>query len=207
MIVRKALRLSIRIGFLSALLVAAVGFAAAQEPLAVSVELQVIASDAEATGLDLTRWADESGGYFTTRALDQVILRLPPELVPELRTRIEERGDTIVRYDPAAVDYREELSRINAAITSRAEALDRILGYMDEADVTATLSFERELRSLLQEIEYYTGQERRITNEIAYATARVFLSSRRRTIPEQRASSFPWINTVDLYRFLEEARR
>lgn len=192
---------------LAALLVFTVGVSAgAEETLAVSVTLQVIASDPEATGLALSGWADASGGYFTSRSEQEVVLRLPPALVPELRSRIAEMGDTIVSYNPGAIDYREELSRINAAIKSRSEALDRILAYMEEANVRATLSFERELRSLLDEIEHYTGQKRRITNDVTYASATVLLSSRKRTIPEQRPSSFSWINTVDLYGFLREAQ-
>jgi hypothetical protein len=180
--------------------------AGAQETLAIYVELQVIASDPEATSITLADWADENGGYFTSRSETAVILRLPPDQVPLLRALIEEGGDTIASYNPSATDYREELARLRAAVDSRAEALDRILAFMDEADVRATLAFERELRSLLQEIEYYTGQERRINNEIAFASATVYLSSLARTIPEQRPSSFGWINTVDLYRFLQEAQ-
>lgn len=177
-----------------------------QETLAVSVTLQLIASDAESTSRFVAQWADAVSGYFTFRSEQQVLIRIPPGRVSELRRVVEELGDTVVSYNPSALDYREEIARNDAAIKSRTEALDRILIYLDEADVTATLSFERELRSLLQEIEYYTGQSRRIRNEVAFASATINLSSRQRTIPEQRPSTFGWINTVDLYRFLLEAR-
>ena len=174
--------------------------------LAISVTFQLIASDSEMTSRSIAEWADAVGGYFTFRSEQQVLIRIPPGRVPELRKYIEELGDTVVSYNPSALDYREEMARNDAAINSRTEALDRILLYLDEADVTATLSFERELRSLLQEIEYYTGQSRRIRNEVAFASATINLSSRQRTIPEQRPSTFEWINTVDLYRFLREAQ-
>ncbi|MCK4515012.1 MAG: DUF4349 domain-containing protein [Spirochaetaceae bacterium] len=177
-----------------------------RETLAISVTFQLIASDSEMTGRSIAEWADAVGGYFTFRSEQQVLIRIPPRRVPELRKYIEDLGDTVVSYNPSALDYREEMARNNAAINSRTEALDRILIYLDEADVTATLSFERELRSLLQEIEYYTGRSRRIRNEVAFASATINLSSRQRTIPEQRPSTFEWINTVDLYRFLREAR-
>ncbi len=176
------------------------------QTLAISVTLQLIASDAEMTSRSVAEWADAVGGYFTLRSDQQVVVRIPPDRVPELRRHIEELGDTVVSYNPSAVDYREEMMRNDAAIISRTEVLDRILIYLDEADVAATLSFERELRSLLQEIEYYTGQSRRIRNEVAFASATINLSSRQRTIPAQRPSTFAWINTVDLYRFLQEAQ-
>ena len=177
-----------------------------RKTLAISVTFQLIASDSEMTSRSIADWADATGGYFTFRSEQQVLIRIPPGCVPELRKYIEELGDTVVSYNPSALDYREEMARNNAAINSRTEALDRILIYLDEADIAATLSFERELRSLLQEIEYYTGQSRRIRNEVAFASATINLSSRQRTIPEQRPSTFEWINTVDLYRFLREAQ-
>jgi len=182
------------------------GIAVAQDTLAISVTLQLIASDAEMTSRSVAEWADAAGCYFTFRSKQQLLIRIPPDRVPELRMLIEEIGDTVVSYNPSATDYREEMARNEAAITSRTEALDRILIYLDEADIAATLSFERELRSLLQEIEYYTGQNRRIQNEVAFASATINLSSRQRTIPEQRPSTFAWVNTVDLYRFLREAQ-
>ena len=182
------------------------GIAVAQDTLAISVTLQLIASDAEMTSRSIAEWADAARGYFTFRSEQQLLIRIPPDRVPELRMLIEEIGDTVVSYNPSATDYREEMARNEAAITSRTEALDRILIYLDEADIAATLSFERELRSLLQEIEYYTGQNRRIQNEVAFASATINLSSRQRTIPEQRPSTFAWVNTVDLYRFLREAQ-
>ena len=174
--------------------------------LAISITLQLIASDADSTGRSIAQWADAVGGYFTFRSEQQVLIRIPPGRVPELRPYVAALGDTVVSYNPSAIDYREEMARNMAAITSRTEALNRILTFMDEADITATLSFERELRSLLQEIEYYTGQSRRIGNEVAFASATINLFSRQRSIPEQRPSTFDWINTVDLYRFLQETR-
>jgi len=177
---------------------------AAQDSLAVSVVMQVISSDPESASLQAAEWADASGGYYTYRSEEQVVLRLPRERVPELRLLIEESDNTLVSYNPSAVDYGEQLRQINAAVNSRNEALNRILAFLETANVSATLEFERELRSLLQEIEYYTGQGRKIQNEIEFATVTVNLASRQSTIPEQRPSNFPWVTTVDLYRFLEE---
>lgn len=178
-----------------------------RETLAMSVTVQVVASDPEMTSRAIASWADEVGGYYTYRSNEQVLIRIRPERFTEVRGLIESLGDTVVAYNPGAVDHREAISRNEAAIRSRTEALDRILEYIRESNVTATLSFERELRSLLEEIEYFTGLNNRMQNEIDFATATINLSSRQRTIPEQRPSTFAWINTVDLYRFLGEVRR
>lgn len=191
---------------LALVIVSAAAAAGADETLALRLSMQVIAADPEMSSRQFTNWAEDAGGYFTFRSLERVILRVPPDRIGEIREISEASGNTIVSYNPSATDYREELARNDAAIRSRNEALDRILAYLDESNVTATLSFERELRSLLQEVEYYSGRNRRIRNEIDFAVVEVYLSSRQRTIPEQRPSTFAWVNTVDLYSFLREAQ-
>jgi hypothetical protein len=174
--------------------------------LAMSVQVQVVASDPELTSNTLASFADENGGYFTLRSLDQVILRIPDARVPEIRSLVERLGDTIVSYNPSMRDLSEQLAQAEAAITSRTEALDRVLSYLADASIAATLAFERELRSLNQEIEYYTGRRRAMQNDVHFANVNVRLTTRQSTIPTKLPSSFDWINTIDLYRFVDEIR-
>ena len=192
---------------IATMVVVAAAVGTTQDNLAVRVLMQLIASDPEASSLAIATWADDSGGYFTYRSEQQVVVRIPPDRIPELRALVETSGDTVVSYNPSAVDHGEALRSIAAAINSRTEALNRILKYLESADISATLEFERELRSLLQEIEYHAGRGRQLSNEVQYASVTVNLSSRVRTIPESRPSSFPWVNSIDLYQFLEEVRR
>lgn len=189
------------------LLLLTVGSAWTQEYLAVTVDAQVLVSDREVVGLSITDWADSIGGYFVLRTLDQVVIRVPVERVAELRRHLEELEATVLRYNPGAYDLREDLFGVTAGITSRTEAIDQILLFLDDSDVSATLSFERELRGLMDELEYFTGRRRQIINDSTYARATVHLSSRQQSIPQQRPSSFDWINSVDLYRFLNEVPR
>ena len=55
------------------------------DTLATSVEIHVIAGDPEQSGIALAEFADENGGYYTLRSLDQVVLRVPPDLLPAIR--------------------------------------------------------------------------------------------------------------------------
>ena len=59
----------------------------------------------------------------------------------------------MLSYAPSALDLREELSRIESAIASREESLRLVLGYIDEANVTGTLSLEQEISSLMSQLE------------------------------------------------------
>ncbi len=172
--------------------------------LALSVEAQVIASDRPATSELLAQWAEDRGGYFVFRSLDRVVLRVPPASLAELRDAIAGIGDDLVVYHPAAVDLRSELRDVDAAIAARTETLTRILAYLEDAGVSATLAFERELRSLNRELERYAGRRREILNDAAFARVTIGLSARERVVPAQQPSSFAWINTIDLYRFIDE---
>ena len=89
-----------------------------RETLAISVTFQLIASDSEMTSRSIADWADAVGGYFTFRSEQQVLIRIPPGRVPELRKYIEDLGDTVVSYNPSALDHREEMARNSAAINS-----------------------------------------------------------------------------------------
>ena len=191
-----------------ALLLLAGGLAPAQEHveelLSTSVEIQIIASERETSASAITEWSEERDGYFTYRSLERVVVRVPHAELGGLRGFLDERGDEVVAYNPSTADLRDELRGVEAAIASRSEALDRILAYLEESDVEATLAFERELRSLSGEIEHYVGRRRVLLNRAAYATVEVFLSSRERSIPTTIPSSFAWINSIDLYGFLDE---
>jgi len=176
------------------------------EYLAMSVGVQVVAADRALTSDAIAAWAEETDGYFVFRSLERVVIRVPNRLLGDLRSIIEAAGAEVVAYNPATVDLRAELRNLDAAIASRSEALEQILDFVDEADIRATLAFERELRSLNAEIEAYTGRRRELLNDVAYARVEVLLSMRERTIPGRLPSSFAWINTLDLYRFIDEMR-
>ena len=174
-----------------------------QPTLRVQVRAQVVVVDPEAAARDLSSWAEQAGGHFLLWSRDRVILRVPVARVEEMRVRLLERAEAVLAYTPSASDLREEMSRVESAITSREESLRLVLSYLDEADVTATLSLEREIASLVQALEQLKGARTRLAWDAAYARAEIQLRSQGQTIPQRRPSTFAWINTVDLYRFVE----
>ena len=168
------------------------------------VRAQVVVLDAEAAGRRLTEWAEAAGGYYLSRSSAGVVLRVPAARIAELKPVLEDVAEVVLSYRPSATDVREELGAVQSSITSTREALELILSYVDEADVVGTLALEQEIAQLVTQMERLEGRRRKLTNDAAYARVEVVLSSRRQSVPEQRPSSFDWINTVDLYRFLGE---
>ena len=176
--------------------------------LALEARAQLLVSDREAASEALITWAEEQGGYFVERSLERVVLRVPADAFDELREVSRMTAEEIITYNPSAQDLRQELSAVEAAIASREENLERVLAFLDESDdIEGTLALEREISSLMQELESLRGRERAIRTRIAYARAEIALSAQAADIPDRVPSSFDWLNSLDLYDFIGEASR
>jgi hypothetical protein len=173
---------------------------------AVSVDAHLLVFDREAAAIELTDWVESVDGYFTLRSSDRVEMRVPMERVSELRVVLYERADMVVEYNPQTQDLRQEIATLRAGIQSREEALERIMGYIDAADAASTLALERELTSLLTELESLQGRLYARLNDTRFAWVGIVLATRQKSIPQQIPSSFDWINRVGLYSFLKEVR-
>ena len=184
------------------------GEAAGTGFLALEARAQLLVTDREAAAGALITWAEEQGGYFVERSLERVVLRVPADAFDELREVSRMTAEEIITYNPSAQDLRQELSAVEAAIASREENLERVLAFLDESDdIEGTLALEREISSLMQELESLRGRERAIRTRIAYARAEIALSAQAADIPDRVPSSFDWLNSLDLYDFIGEASR
>jgi hypothetical protein len=184
---------------------------AAQAPLwaatlSYRLRASVIVLDADKAARVLASWAEEAGGYFLKRSSESVIFRVPAARFGEVRARVASVAEVVVSYEPSATDVREQVAAADSGIRSREEALALILGYLEQADVAGTLALEREVAGLMKDLETLQGRKSRLENDAAFALVEVSLSSRRQTVPAQRPSSFEWVNSVDLYRFVREVR-
>lgn len=174
----------------------------AQQNLAQTVAAQIAVTDPDQAARSIGAWAEQHGGYFVIRSLDRISFRVPPKALPELRAALDRVAFQVLAYNPAAHDVSDELSRVEAGITSRTDAADRIMKYLSTADVSGTLAFEKELNGLVSEIESLEGRKRYLLDSVSLARVEVGLSSAQRDIPEVLPSSFAWINSLGLYRFL-----
>ena len=176
--------------------------------LALRASAQLLVTDREAAASTLIAWTQEQGGYFVERSLDRVVLRVPAATFADLRELARSTAEEVIAFNPSAEDLREELAAVRAAIAGREENLERVLTFLEESeDVAGTLALEREISSLMQELESLRGRERAINTRIAYARAEIVLSAQAAGIPDTVPSSFEWLNELDLYDFLGEAAR
>ncbi|MBT3272134.1 MAG: DUF4349 domain-containing protein [Spirochaetales bacterium] len=162
----------------------------------------LVADSAEAVET-MAVWAESAGGYFLFKSDDSLMIRFPFSIVKEFIMLFENTAERIIELNPAARDMREEISSLETGITSRDEVLAKNLEYIDRTDVEGLLSIEKEVLRLLTEIEHLKGRLRVLEVNQRMARARVDFRIIEAQLPADIPSSFPWINSIDFYSFVE----
>ena len=179
--------------------------AESESSLAFNVYAELLVVEPQKTAEELVSWVGSKGGYYLESSLDGLQLKVPVAHVSAVRSLVQENSEELLSFQLSSGDVRDELQRVRAGILSREENLERVLDYLDETDVRGTLALEQEINSLMREIESLRGRERVLINRIDFAHVNLRFSTRQPTLPDRQDSSFPWLNTLGLYRFIEEA--
>jgi len=164
----------------------------------------ILVTDPEHSADLIIEWVEDEGGYYTYKSQEIVVLRVPAERTGVLRGYLEQISEAVVEVSVQSRDLREQIVTLRSRIKSGEEVLRRNLQYLDQADVEGTLAIEREIRSLLTELESFKGSLRKLETDRRYAYFEVVLSFQEQTLPQDIPSSFGWINTIDFYYFAEE---
>ena len=168
-----------------------------------SVAVTMLVADADQAADRLEAWVQSRDGYVLYKSRERVSLRLPHGALPGLRAFLEELSEDILDFSPQAVDLREQLARTQSSLASRKEILGRNLAMLEQANVAGTLAIEREMLALIQEVESLQATLARLSVDRAYALVQVAMRYVQATLPEDIPSSFPWINLVGFYPFIE----
>ncbi len=168
-----------------------------------SVAVTMLVADADQAADRLEAWVESRSGYVLHKSRERVSLRLPHAALPGLRAALEGLSEDILDFSPQAVDLREQLARTQSSLASRKEILGRNMAMLDQANVPGTLAIEREMLALIQEVESLQAALARLNVDRAYALVEVAMRYLQATLPEDIPSSFPWINQVSFYPFIE----
>lgn len=164
----------------------------------------ILVADPDTAADLIAKWSEDVGGYYLVKSSSQVIIRFPYEKVSALKEYLEQIADDVVEISIQAFDRREELSSLQAGINSRDQILKQNLAFMNKADTEGALAIEQEIILLLEAIEGLTARLERIKVEIEYSWAQINLNFMEQSIPQNIASSFNWINSIDFYQFMAE---
>lgn len=164
----------------------------------------LLVADPAESGELISRWAESKGGYFLLKSENQVVIRFPLNEIKGLRELFADISERIIEITPGDVDLREQILGLQSGIRSRESILKKNLSFIDRADVAGTLAIEREVHTLLEEIESLKGTLRKLNTDRRLARGEIYLSFREQPLPQDIPSSFDWINTVDFYKLMQE---
>ena len=176
--------------------------AAGQNYLYQILEATVLVADPDRSADELERWAENNGGYALLTSSNRVVLRLPFAQMPQLRSKLGELSDYVLDLSPQSQDLREAILETVAKINSRQEVLRQTLALLDQADVEGTLAIEKEVLTLIEEVEELTATLQTLNLNRTFSRAEISLRYLEQTLPENIPSSFAWINGVDFYSFI-----
>lgn len=192
---------------LSVLLFSCSLFASESDSLSHRLQSSLLVMDPVKAALELCEWAESRGGYFLSRSSEGVIVRFPKASLGEFEEYLEAVSEIVLNKTQDAQDLSDRIVEYRSGIGAREEILNRNLSFLDRADVKGTLAIEKEVAALLKEIDNLKGKLRKAETDTRMVYAHISLTFLRPEIPEKIPSSFPWINTLDFYRFMEGGLR
>ena len=143
------------------------------------------------------------GGHPTFFDDKRVLVKLPHAALPELTGRIAEMG-LLLRKTIHREDLTLRIAELEGKLKSKREILARTRGFLDDADMPATLDIERTMTQLVSETESVRGELRVLYDRATFAEVAVDFEFRERDKVFYVDSPFGWLNTVDLDRFVQE---
>ena len=140
------------------------------------------------------------GGFPVLVEDQRLLLKVPPEKLNEVLRLVSDRGvpleKTLERNDLTG-----SIAQLEAQLRSKVEIFRRLRKLVDDSDVGATLQIERQMASLVREMEAQRGRLRVERERARFARVDVAFQFRQRDTLVYVHSPFGWLNTVDLGRF------
>jgi len=170
----------------------------------VAASLVLKVTQRESAADDLVAKTAELGGYFSSRDLNAVVLRVPVDSADALLEYVAEQG-LVVSRQFSREDISAQLTDQQARLDTRRAMLDQYFALLPDAGVDAVLTVEREITYLVAEIEQLEGALKLARHQSAYATVNVSFQFRNRAAPTRDgSSSFAWLNTLNLADILQD---
>ncbi|MBU0550151.1 DUF4349 domain-containing protein [Myxococcota bacterium] len=155
---------------------------------------------------ELMKLAQEMGGFHTALNNQSLRLKLPPTRLNEFLRQASTHG-LVMQKTLQRADLTEEIAREEGRLRSKAKIFKKLRTFFDGSNLHATLEIERNMRTLVQEIEQIKGALRVQRERARWAAVTVQFQFRAKAKITYVHSPFDWLNTVDLPRFQREFGR
>lgn len=174
---------------------------AAPPRTAVVASYSLRVDEIDAASRTLADFTESHGGYFATWTDDELVLRVPVGEVEALNERLGTLG-TISARNWDSDDVGAELAQLDAKLASRRGMLERYRAVLTTATPEAVVPVEKQMIELIARIEETQGERDVLAHRAAFARVSVtFRTLDTAPPPDVGASSFEWLNSLDLTRF------
>jgi hypothetical protein len=141
---------------------------------------------------ELVRWVGEQGGYMEQLAANRLVLRIPADRFPSVEPKLEAMGridDSLT--DIRAQDITAEYYDVELRLKTKRDYLASLQKLLDAAgSLKDKLAVQKEIASVVEEIEVLEGRLRLLSQQVALAT--VTVTFRLATSGPKRTFQLPW---------------
>jgi hypothetical protein len=151
---------------------------------------------------ELISLAEENGGYFSTCTERDVHFKIPPQYIDSFIESSKEMGH-LSEFDYYTNSIQTELENTRARIQAREGMIQQYMTILKTARLEAIVMVEREVLSLITQIENLKGRLRVLEHQSHYADVNISFQFRDRRAPVNTGSSpFDWINSLNFSELL-----
>ncbi len=166
----------------------------------------VVTPDREAAAGRIIAKTRALNGWFLAHDENHLELRVPAHQAENLLDFAQSQGHQSNRSF-STHDYSQAWLSANASLEAKEGLWKDYTAIMDGAESESIFAVERAMNELRAEIEAAKGQLRKIEHDIKYARVTVYFQFPNRPEPARdAATSFPWVNRINLSDLLEDFR-
>jgi hypothetical protein len=172
-----------------------------QSAIVARVTLKVV--NPSETRAELRNWASEHGGFPVLITNTELILKVPPDELSATLARLGKKG-LVLEKSLQREDLSLQIAKLEGQLESKRAILAELRRFFDTSDTAATLEIEKNMTSLVGELESVKGQLRVLRDRAHWVVIDVSFLFTKRDRVTRVSSPFEWLNTVDLDRFIQE---
>jgi len=166
--------------------------------VAVNTDIVINVANSDEVINQLEQRSNSLKGYFTFKGNERITLKIPHSSEHEFHSYIKSNWK-IIQQKYSTNDLAVRLLKTNSSLKSKQELLKQYLDLLTEASSKKIVLVEKEVTTLVQEIEILKGQARYMQHQLKFVnfSVRFQLNSDKIRILNQ-PSSFQWINDIGL---------
>ncbi len=172
----------------------------------ISATSTLITPDREAAAKRIIEKTKAFRGWFLTHDQHRLELQVPAHQAEALLDFAQTQGHQVDRSF-STLDNSQQWLQAKSSLEAKEGLLEDYMAILSKAETESIFAVERAINELRAEIEAAKGRLRKVEHDIAYARINVYFRFPDRPEPARdAASSFDWVNRLNLADLLEDFR-